>query len=173
MRTITILASVAAALGAGAVVSNAQDRAPAALDAALAAECARELPAPAAGAPATFVKLDGIAGESAVDTFRIGFAAPGGARPLVLGKPYDKATQPVLQRLLSGTPIAKVVLTQQKAAGVFLKYTLTGVTAIDVEHTGRVAANSDRICLAFTQGEVEYRPTNPDGTLGAPVKTQF
>jgi type VI protein secretion system component Hcp len=150
--------------------------------AALAAACARELPAPGSGAPATFVKLDGIVGESKaaghleeseVDAFRIGFAAPGRPRPLVLGKPYDKTSQQVLQRLLSGTPIAKVVLTQQKAAGVFLKYTLTGVTAIDLEHTGRVAANSDRLCLAFAQGEVEYRPTDSDGTLGAPVKTQF
>jgi len=185
MRTIAIVASVAAALGAGAVASSAQDRTlepSTAPGAALAAECARPLPAPAGGAPATFLKLEGIQGESKaaghldeseVDTFRIGAAAPGGHRPLVLGKPYDKASPQVLQRLVSGTTIPKVVLTQRKAAGVFVKYTFTGVTAIDVEHTGRVAANSDRMCLAFAQGEVEYRPVESDGTLGLPVKAQF
>jgi type VI protein secretion system component Hcp len=69
--------------------------------------------------------------------------------------------------------IPKLTLTQQKSAGVFLKYTLTNVTAIDAEHTGRAAANADRLCLAYEAGEVEYRTTNADGTLGLPVKAQF
>ena len=68
---------------------------------ALAAECARPLPNPVSGTPATFLRLDGIKGESTnhqhwqeseVDQFRIGFGAPGGRRPLVLTKPYDKAS---------------------------------------------------------------------------------
>jgi hypothetical protein len=44
---------------------------------------------------------------------------------------------------------------------------------IDVEHTGRVAANTERLCLAFESGEVEYRTVDVDGTLGLPVKTEF
>lgn len=112
--------------------------------------------------------------ESEIDNnFRIGAAAPGGHRPLVLGKPYDKASPLLLQRVASGAPISKLVISQQKSAGVFLKYTLSDVTVVDVEHTGRAAANAERICLAFTQGEVEYRTTSLDGSLGAPVKTQF
>jgi type VI protein secretion system component Hcp len=186
MRTVAVLACVAAALGAGAVASSAQDSrdvgsAPT-LDAALAAECARPLPAPATGAPAALLEFEGIQGESTAaghldeseaETFRIGAAAPGGHGPLVLGKPYDKASPQVHERLVSGTTIPKVVLTQQKSAGVFLKYRLTGVNVIDVEHTGRVAANTDRVCLSFDQGEVEYRPLNNDGTLGLPAKQQF
>ena len=60
MRGLVIAASVAAALGAGAVASSAQsprDPAPALAT----AGCEGALPAPAAGTPATVVKFDGIA----------------------------------------------------------------------------------------------------------------
>jgi type VI protein secretion system component Hcp len=183
---LAVAASVVAALGAGAVASSAQSspepREGAASVDTLAAECARPLPTPTAGTPASFVKFDGIlgeskapghVGESEVDQFRFGAGTPGGPRPLVLGKPYDKASPQVLARLVSGGVIPKVTLSQRKAAGVFLKYTLTNVTAIDVEHTGRAGANADRLCLAFEGGDVEYRTVNTDGTLGAPVKTEF
>ena len=169
MRALAITASVAAALGAGAVASSAQSGRPdAAVDPALAAECARALPAPADGTPATGVKFDGIAGESVVEQFRIGAATPGGHRPLVLGKPFDKATPQLLARLVSGAHIPTLTLSQPK-----LKYTLTDVKVVDVEHTGRVAANSDRICVTYAQGVMEFVPSNPDGSTGAPVKTQF
>ena len=91
MRAFMIVASVAAALGAGAVASSAQSpRDPAPAPALAVAGCEGALPAPAP--PATVVKFDGIAGEFAVDQFRIGAAAPGGHRPLVLGQ--AAATRP-------------------------------------------------------------------------------
>ena len=167
MRALVIAASVAAALGAGAVASSAQaprDPAPALAT----AGCEGTLPAPAAGTPATVVKFEGIAGEFAVDQFRIGAAAPGGHRPLVLGKPLDKASPQLLARLVAGTHVPKLTLVQPR-----LKYTLTDVTVVDVEHTGRVAANRDRVCLTYAQGEMEYTPENQDGSSGPPVKTQF
>ena len=146
MRAFMIVASVAAALGAGAVASSAQSpRDPAPAPALAVAGCEGALPAPAP--PATVVKFDGIAGEFAVDQFRIGAAAPGGHRPLVLGKPLDKASPQLLARLVAGTHIPKLTVVQPK-----LKYTLTDVTVVDVEHTGRVAANSDRVCLDLRAG---------------------
>ena len=169
MRGLVIAASVAAALGAGAVASSAQSpRDPAPAPALAIAGCEGALPAPAAGTPATVVKFDGIAGEFAVDQFRIGAAAPGGHRPLVLGKPLDKASPQLLARLVAGTLIPKLTVVQPK-----LKYTLTDVTVVDVEHTGRVAANSDRVCLTYAHGELEYTPENPNGSSGPPIKTQF
>lgn len=167
MRALLIAASVAAALGAGAVASDAQSPRDPAPALALAG-CDGALPAPTAGTPATAVKFDGIAGDFAVDQFRIGAGTPGGHRPLVLGKPIDKASPQLLARLVAGMHIPKLTLTQPK-----LKYTLTDVTVVDVEHTGRVAANGDRVCLTYAQGEIEYTPENPNGSPGAPVKAQF
>jgi type VI protein secretion system component Hcp len=186
-RLLAVAASVVAALGAGAVASSAQSppepREPAASVDALAAECARPLPAPSGAAPATFLKLDGIQGESKnhqhlnespVDQFRFGAAAPGGPRPLVIGKPYDKASPQLLHRLVAGTKIPSLILSQRNAAGVYLRYSLKGVSVLDVEHTGRVAAGVERLCLSFDSGQVEYRTVNADGSLsGVPVKTQF
>ena len=91
----------------------------------------------------------------------------------MLAKPYDKASPLLLPRLVSGTTIKQLIVSQHKTAGVFLNYSLNDVTVIDVEHTGRVAANTDRLCLAFESGEVEYRPSTPTARSALPVKTQF
>ncbi len=186
---LALTAAVFAALGAGAVASSAQTTAasepvPVGADTgALAAECARPLPNPVAGTPATFLRLDGIKGESTnhqhwqeseVDQFRIGVGTPGGRRPLVLTKPYDKASPLLLARLVSGAKIKQLIVSQRKAAGVFLRYSLNDVTVIDVEHTGRVATGTERLCLAFESGEVDYRTINADGSVsGVPIKTRF
>jgi type VI secretion system secreted protein Hcp len=178
---LALTAAVVAALGAGAVTSSAQTEPPADTGA-LAADCARPLPNPLNGTPATFLRLDGIKGESTnhqhwqeseVDQFRIGFGTPGGRRPLVLTKPYDKASPQLLARQLSGTPIRQLVLSQRKTAGVFLRYVLNDVTVLDVEHTGRVTVGGERLCLAFESGEVEYRTVNADGSLSLAGRTQF
>ena len=64
-------------------------------------------------------------------------------------------------------------MSQRKAAGVFLRYSLNDVTVIDVEHTGPRRGEHRARLPGLRAGEVEYRTINQDGTLGAPVKTQF
>jgi type VI secretion system secreted protein Hcp len=181
---LALAAAVLAALCAGSVASSAQTTPEAPEDAgALVDECARPLPAPSGAAPVTFLKLDGIQGESKnhqhlnespVDQFRLGAGAPGGLRPLVLSKPYDKASPQLLQRLVSGAKIPSLILSQRSAGGVYLRYSLKGVSVLDVEHTGRAAVGVERVCLGFESGQVEYRTANADGSLsGVPVKTLF
>jgi hypothetical protein len=155
LRLFILIFAVPAALLAGAVVSIAQSPhvpPPAATG------CDGALPS---GAPATTVKFDGIAGDHAVEHFRI---TPGGSRPLLLGKAIDKASPQLVARLVSGAHIPKLTLAQAK-----VKYTLTDITVLEVEHSGR----GDRVCLGYAQGELEYVPDNPNGSPGAPVKAQF
>ncbi len=182
--TLMVAAAVTAALGAGAVVSAAQSPSPPTSPTALAEECARTLPTPAADAPPTFLKVQGITGESRaaahvgeseVDSFRFGAAGGGGtarphARTMVIGKAFDSASPALLTRLATGAHIGTVVVSQDKPAGTFLKYTLTDVQVADYEHVGRVARNADRLCLTFATAEVEYKPQRPDGSFGVPVK---
>jgi type VI secretion system secreted protein Hcp len=148
------------------------------------AECATPLPNPADSQPAAFLKVQGVtgesrnardAGESEVDSFRFGASKPGDAgqavpRTFVIGKTFDKASPQLLTRLANGRHMASVVLTQDKPAGTFLRYTLSDVQVVDYEHTGRVARNAERICLRFARAEVEYLPQQPDGSLGTAVR---
>ena len=182
-RTVAVALSVTAALGAGAVVSAAQSSpspAPAA-----SADCAR-LPNPADGQPAAFLKLQGITGESRnarhtgeseIDNFAFGATGGSASRPapraFVISKSYDKASPLLLQRLANGQHIASVVVTQDKPAGTFMRYTLTDVQVVDYEHTGRAAKNAERVCLTFNRAEVEYLPQQADGSLGSPVRATF
>ena len=62
------------------------------------------------------------------------------------------------------------MLTQDKPAGTFLRYTLSDVQVVDYEHAGRVSRNAERICLRFARAEVEYLPQQPDGSLGTAVR---
>jgi type VI secretion system secreted protein Hcp len=191
-RILAVTASVATVLGAGAVVSAAQSPttpAPTTAESVLAQQCERSLPTPT-GEPRTFLKLQGIAGESTspvhagesdVDAFRFGassFPTPGAGgggkaviRTMVIGKPYDSASPALLSRAATGLRVKSVVLTQDTPAGTFLRYTLNDVAVVDHEHTGKVRVNAERLCLKFATAQVEYRPQLPDGTLGAPVKT--
>ena len=92
----------------------------------------------------------------------------------MLTKPYDKASPLLLARLVSGAKIKQLIVSQRKAAGVFLRYSLNDVTVIDVERTRTVATGTERLCLAFDSGEVDYRTINADGSVsGVPIKTQF
>ena len=88
----------------------------------------------------------------------------------MIGKTFDKASPQLLTRLANGQHIASVVLTQNKPAGTFLRYTLSDVQIVDYEHTGRVARNAERICLQFDKAEIEYLPQLADGSLGAAVR---
>ncbi len=182
-RVAAVATAPAAALGAGAVVSSAQSSSVIPSPGSLADQCARTLPTPAGDAPPAFLKIDGIDGESRnarhageidVDSFRFGAFAPGTAKPaartLVVGKPYDKASPQALDRLAKGAHISTVVLSQDKAGGTFQRYTLSDVTIVDEEHTGRVRVNSERLCLRFARADVEYRPQSPDGSLGEAIK---
>jgi type VI secretion system secreted protein Hcp len=179
--TLMVAAAVTAALGAGAVVSTAQSPPPSGTS--LAQECARSLPTPANGEPASFLKVQGVAGESRnaahagesnVDSFRFGGSGGPAARPhartMVIGKPYDSASPALVARLANGQHIGSVVVSQDKPAGTFLRYTLTDVQVVDYEHVGRVARNAERLCVTFATAEVEYRPQLANGNLGAPVK---
>jgi type VI secretion system secreted protein Hcp len=178
--TLMVAAAVTAALGAGAVVSAAQSPSPPTSPADLADECARTLPTPAGDAPPTFLKIQGLtgesraaahAGESEVDSFRFGAAGGGGSarshvRTMVIGKAFDNASPGLLARAVTGQHIGTVVVSQDKPAGTFLKYTLTDVQVADYENVGRVARNADRVCLTFATATVEYKPQRPDGTFG-------
>ena len=120
-RTLAVALSVTAALGAGAVMSAAQSS-PAPTLPGVPPECTTPLPNPAGGQPATFLKVQGLQGESEVDSFRFGASKPGDTGPLaprtfVIGKAFDKASPQLLTRLANGQHISSVVDHAEQAGG--------------------------------------------------------
>jgi type VI secretion system secreted protein Hcp len=145
--------------------------------------------------PDAFLKIDGVAGESAdskhegeieVLAWSWGEAqapsTPGGGggagKVQMQDFRYTALTSKASPRLLlacaSGEHVKQAVLACRrpgKAALDFLKLTFTDVR-VSSFHLGRVVGEQphDEATLAYGRIEIEYRPQQPDGSAGPPVK---
>jgi type VI secretion system secreted protein Hcp len=145
-----------------------------------------------------FLKIDGIPGESKdakhkgeVDvgawswgetaTVPSGPGGGGGAgkvtiQDLNFTSTISKASPQLMLACASGKHIKNAVLTARrggKAQAEFLTITLRDVLVSSYQTAagdGDESGPLDSISLNFSQIEVEYRETKPDGTLGTPVK---
>ena len=143
-----------------------------------------------------FLKLEGIPGESkdAKHADEIDVAAwswgesaavssgPGGGggkvtiQDLHFTSVISKASPLLMLACASGKHIKSAVLTARRAGksqAEFLVVTLRDVLVSSYQTSaggGEEGGSIDSVSLNFTQIEVEYKETKPDGSLGSPVK---
>jgi type VI secretion system secreted protein Hcp len=143
-----------------------------------------------------FLKIDGVQGESTdakhkdeIDVLSFSFGvsqaggAPGGGggagKASLTDLHFVARTQKSSPRLFvacaSGEHVKQAVLTVRKAGGKQQEY-LT-ITLREVRVTSYQASGSaddegplDQVALGYGKIEIEYRPQDPKGTLGPPVK---
>lgn len=143
-----------------------------------------------------FLKLDGIPGESKdskhageidVLSFSLGVAqtgtsAGGGAgtgkaifQDISFVATMNKASPKLFEASASGKYIKEAVLTavkvDKKDRQEYLIVKMTDVLVSSYQ-TGGSSGNVpvDQFSINYAKIEIEYRPTNPDGTLGTPIK---
>jgi type VI secretion system secreted protein Hcp len=144
-----------------------------------------------------FLKLDGIEGEAtddrhkgeiaieglsfAVDQTGIrvagGRGAPGRSRFSVISltKRVDKSSPQLFLRCALGSPIPTAVITLQKAGKdpqEFLTITLRNVV-VSSFFTSSTQDAVENVGLSYSIIEYSYRPQNPDGSLGEPIRVTF
>jgi type VI secretion system secreted protein Hcp len=143
-----------------------------------------------------FLKIDGIPGESKdakhpdeidVGAWSWGETAtvsrgPGGGggkvaiQDLHFMSVISKASPLLMLACASGKHIKSAVLTARRAGkgqAEFLVITLRDVVVSSYQTSaggGEEGGPVDSVSLNFTQIEVEYKETRPDGSLGSPVK---
>jgi len=146
----------------------------------------------------TFIKIDGIPGESTdanhrdeidVLSYNWGESQPpmagapgGGAGGMVAMQDFhfamrvNKASPKLFLACASGLHIRNAVLTVRRSGGnpvEFLKWTLTDVTVGSYQTATDVSLGEpplEQINLRFAKIETEYRAVKPDGSLDAPIK---
>jgi type VI secretion system secreted protein Hcp len=150
-------------------------------------------PQTAAGSD-VFLKIEGIPGESAdhrhggeieILSFSWGASAShagggGGGAGKVQMQDFQLVTRTsaasplIFLATVSGQHIPSAVLTVRKAGGEQQEYmtiTLRDVVISSYQQSsGGDVVPTDQISLNFSRIEFEYRPQNPDGSLGSPVK---
>ena len=90
--------------------------------------------------------------------------------------PVNKASPKLFLACAKGEHIKDAVLTVRHPGASpteFLKWRFTDVLISSYHTSGDVATGAlpaDHVSLKFSKIEVEYRPVQPDGTLGTPVK---
>ncbi len=150
-----------------------------------------------AAAPECFLKVDGVAGESADARHRseseltgwtLGVASTGsmatGAggsagraefHPLKVSQRIDRAIPPLVGLAASGQPVPSVTLACRRPgrdAADYLKIALTDVLVTGVRLTETAdAPPSAEVSLSYGKIVIEYRPQMPDGSVGPPVVT--
>jgi type VI secretion system secreted protein Hcp len=139
----------------------------------------------------TFAKVRGIKGESLDDKHKDQIEVlawswgvtqaeqhgGGGAgkprfRDLSLTHRIDKASPLLLRACATGQHIEDATITRRRAAGRpdFLVITMTDVIVTSVtESDSGSDGDAEVVTLAFAKVDVEYRPQNPDGSLGAGI----
>lgn len=144
-----------------------------------------------------FLKVDGIPGESKdakhadeIDvgawswgessTVSTGPGGGGGGKVAIQGLHFtsviSKASPLLMLACASGKHIKSAVLTARRAGkgqAEFLVITLSEVLVSSYQTSaggGEEGGPVDSVSLNFTQIEVEYKETKPDGSLGPPVK---
>jgi type VI secretion system secreted protein Hcp len=134
-----------------------------------------------------FVVIDGIPGESRDALFPNSIEAStysaGVASIPVQGATFSdfsfaatlsKASPLLMVAAASGQLISSAVLNVVRNGGQrqrFLTYTLTNVTVTSHHPSGRISGGplTEEFTLSYGTITVEYRPQNPDGTLGDPI----
>lgn len=148
-----------------------------------------------------FLKIDGIEGESTDDRHKgeieilswswgetnAGTMTRGGGgagagkvqmQDFHFVKSMDKASPALFLKCATGEHIKQATLTARKAGGdqqEYLKITLTDVL-ISSYQTGGSSGDvvpTDSFSLNFAKIEFEYKPQNPDGSLGEAVKAGY
>ena len=144
-----------------------------------------------------FLKIDGVEGESTdsrhkgeieIESWSWGVtqstSGAGGSRagkpcvsPMSFSKPVDKATPPLMANAVSGMVIPKAILIGRKAGKdqqEYLKLELKNVMVTSYQTGGsNTSLPVDQFSLNFASMTVEYKPQNPDGTLGNPISASF
>jgi type VI secretion system secreted protein Hcp len=144
-----------------------------------------------------FLKIDGVSGESLdskhkgeidVESWSWGESNPaqpgggGGAgagkvqmQDLVFTTRFSKASPQLILACASGKHFKDAVLTARKAGKgqqEFLTFSLSDVL-VSTYQTGGAGGDvlpGDAVSLNFSKIQVEYKPQNPDGSLGSSIK---
>ena len=90
----------------------------------------------------------------------------------------SKASAALLMHCASGAHIKKADLVCRKAGKdqqEFLKYTFTDLLVSSYQTEGSIESPLvvDQVSFNFGRIDVEYRPQNPDGTTGTPLKASW
>ena len=143
----------------------------------------------------TFIKIDGITGESKqaehkgwIDVLDFGYrvsqpaalSTGGGGGvgradfpPLVFSHYIDRASPGLFKYCAAGKHIPKVVLSACKAGGKskeFLNIELSEVIVADVSPSGSSGAQAiERVSLSYANITIKIKEQNADGSLGAEV----
>jgi type VI secretion system secreted protein Hcp len=151
----------------------------------------------AAATPECFLRVDGVAGESADARHRgeiellswtlgvasTGSMAAGGGgsagraefQPLKVSQRVDRAIPPLVQLAAAGQHVPSVTLTCRRPgrdAADYLRIALTDVLVTGVRLTETVdGPPSAEVALVYGRIVIEYRPQMPDGSMGPPVVT--
>src|SRR5690242_7072690 len=143
-----------------------------------------------------YLKVDGIPGESKderhkdeIDVLSYSWgetlpataadAGGGGARVVIEEVRFvmrvNRASPKLFLACASATHISTAVLTLRRAGGAgveFLKWTLSVVAVTSYQTASNVPPgdrSTDQVSFRFGKIEMEYRPMNPDGSLGPPI----
>jgi type VI secretion system secreted protein Hcp len=143
-----------------------------------------------------FLKLADIKGEATddkhkdeieIESFSFGgsqstsFGSGGGGgagkvqlQDLHFTKKLDKASANLFLNMCNGKGLKEATLTCRKAGGdqqEYLTITLSEVMVSSYQDGGSSGAlvPMDQFSLAYSKIKMEYKPQNPDGTLGAPT----
>jgi len=148
-----------------------------------------------------FLKIDGIEGESTDKTHKneiqleswsfgetqTGTAATGmgmGAGKVQMGDFHfvmrsNKASPKVFLSCATGEHIKKAVLTCRKAGKdqqEYLKWTFTDLLISSYQTGGSASSDVvplDQISFNFTEGQIDYKAQNADGTLAGAITTKY
>ncbi len=148
-----------------------------------------------------FLKIDGIEGESLDNAHKneidvlswswglslpaVQGAAGGGAgagkaqmQDFHFTANTSKASPKLMLATATGQHIKEAVLTCRKAGGdrqvEFLKYTMSDCLISSYQIAGHQSeVPADSASLNFVKIEIEFRSTNPDGSIGASTKAAF
>ena len=143
-----------------------------------------------ASAVDTFMKLDGIPGGSLdskhkgeidVLSFCFGLQNESASTPSFssfhFDKLYDTASPLLVAAAASGQHISKAEITVSRTGREqqdFLTYDFADVTVTQYQEGGdKVPELLERVALKFRQVTITYRPQNPDGSLGEPIRTTW
>jgi type VI secretion system secreted protein Hcp len=148
----------------------------------LAAAAAALAAAPVFAALDTFMKIDGIPGDSVVighvdeivlSSYSQAFGTKNCSR-VIAEKFLDRASPPLVAAAVANQIVPTVVITLRKAGEApqdFYKAILTSVLIerIDIDVSEDGDSLDERVVLKPRSIRIEYRPQRPDGSLGQPI----